>query len=896
MSGSSYEPGRSARTYASIALLALSGSLAACGPAAPPAQQPVPRPKPQKMGLESQLGAGPMARVPSGTYGPHVVLTTTGPVVAWAEPLEDGVSWHTMVRGTDRRLRLGPDLAETPGTLSFFKLDRAKAGAVLASVVRRDGLETLAVALVGEKGASLPRELSAEEGEILWVAGVPDAQSARVLWARRRGAGAEISMAALDALGAVRAREVLRTQGVGWQLGYGAAGTWLASLEGSSHKATLMLTRLDAAAGERRSIELAKGLEGADQLDVSVGDRTVLVTLRESGASGARLLMAEVDAVGSIVVSLSPIAGPRGAQSLLRLLPGSRSKRPWLAWEEAALDGAAWRRVLLARLGSAGAPSPEAWLDVHDASSLLPSLAETDGTLVALTREAACTGPDCTANESGLSLVALGADASGAPLVGRIPGLPEALDRGSLCWDLDCLGSVCALLCAETGTPTSVHFVSIEPGKALALSGIRPGAEGANPSALHGLSGAPRMLRRDVIATMAELSDVALAQGESKTLLSWVTDFDPTLRPHVSKGPAPDGRLEPYQAELHALCLEPGTPAGAPPRVTQDTTVSRRARSLGGVALSAERSGRRVLGWAALDQGRAHVFVTSLDPQGRKIKQRMLSRNSGEVTDVQVLATATGFLVLWVDDRSGPGQVYAQAIDEQLNPVGLERALTTQARAPVGLAALLRRNEVILTFADGDGDRSGSIFVMSVDAATLEPKVRPRVLSHGQSSASVSGGSATVEGRSGHAHSPLLFVGPQGDLGVAFVERQGTGEGQATSDLLALRLGDDLRITGAPVQLMPAVEVASFAMDCDPTGCRAVAVSPGSRRAEVWGASSADGAFWRSEFLLSLDGDAQLLPAPVLAGQGAYVAAPSSEGAFTLERVTVDFGLAPPTR
>jgi hypothetical protein len=833
------------------------------------------------MGLESPLGAGPMARVASGTHGPHLVLTTKGPVVAWAEPLEDGVGWHTRVRGTDRRLRIGPELAKTPGTLSFFKLDRAKAGAVLTRVTRRDGVQTLSAALVSEKGATLPRELSTEEGEVLWVAAVPDALAARVLWARRRGAGAEISMAGLDGLGVPTASEVLRTQGLGWQLAHGGAGTWLASLEGSSHKASLMLTRLDATAGEHRSIELGKGLQGADQLDVSVGDRGVLVTLRESGSAGPRLLMVEVDASGEISRPLQPITGPRGAQSLLRLLPGSGSKRPWLVWEEPALDGASWRRVLLARLGRDGAPGPEAWLDVHDASSLFPSLAQAEGTLVALTRQAPCPEPDCANSDSGLSLVALGSDANGAPLVARVPGLPEDLARGSLCWDLDCLGDACALLCAETDTPTSVHFVSVEPGKALAEAGVPAGAEGPHRSALHGLSGAPRMLRRDVIATMAEISDLALAQGEGKTLLSWVTDFDPTLRPHQTKGPAPDGRLEPFQAELHALCLEPGAIAG-PPRIIQDTTVSRRARSLGGVALSAERAGRRVLGWAALDQGRAHVFVTLVDGNGRKVKQRMLSRNSGEVTDVQVLATATGFLVLWVDDRSGPEQVYAQAVDEQLNPVGPERALTTQAQAAVGLVALLRRDEVILSFADGEGGRSGSIFVMSVDARTLEPKVRSRTLSYGQRST----------GQPGHAHSPVLFVGPQGGLNVAFVESHGTGDGQMKSDLLALRLDDGLRVMGAPMQLIPAVDVSSFAVECDARGCRLLAIAPGARRAEVWGAGSPDGTLWRSEFLLSIDGDAQLLPAPVLAGAEGYVAAPGVDDTFSLERLTIDFGQA----
>ena len=860
-----------------------------------------------------------MARVPSGTYGPHLVLTTSGPVVAWAEPLDDGVSWHTLVRGTDTRLRLGPELAKTAGQLSFFKLDRARTGAVLARVTRKDGVDAVVATLLSGKGASVPRVLSAEEGEVLWVASVPDVQGARVLWARRRGGSAEISMAGLDDLGVAGQSELLRKQGVGWQLAEGGAGIWLASLEGSAHKAALMLTRLDVSSGERRSIELAKGLTGADQLDVWVGDARVVVTLREVGSAATRLLMAEVDAAGAVSVPLRPITEPRGTQGLLRLLSRTGSKRPWLAWEEPALDGASWRRVLLARLREGGVASPDAWLDVHDASSLFPSVAEADGALVALTREAPCTEPGCDASESGLALVALGTDASGAQMVTRLSGLPEGLERGSLCWDLDCMGGACALLCAETDTPTSVHFVSVQPGRALERSGVAPSSAGASAGPLHGLSGAPRLLRRDVVMAVAEVSDLALGQGDGKAVLSWVTDFDPTLRPGQPGARAPDGRPEPYQAELHALCLDraKATPAPSAPsapsateaatvrsgpvHVIQDTTVSRRARSLGGVALSGVRSDKRVLGWAALDQGRAHVFVTLLDAQGRKLKQRLLSRNSGEVTDVQVLATPTGFLALWVDDRTGTGQIYAQAIDDQLNSVGPERALTTQAQAPIGLFALLRRGEVILTFADGEGDRSGSIFALSVDAATLEPAVHLRNLSRDSRAAegsagagSAGAGSAATRPPSGHAHSPLLFVGPQSQLGVAFVERRERGDGQSASELFGLRLDDGLRAVGSPTVLVPAAFVSSFAIDCDPHGCHLLAVSPGARRAELWGASSADGVLWRSEFLMSLDGDAQLLPSPVLAGSDAYLAAPSGQDTFNLERLTIDFGSVAP--
>jgi len=818
-----------------------------------------------------------MAVVPSGTFGPHLALTAVGPFAAWAEPIADGVRWRTMAPGTKARLRLGPTLPSTTGMLAFFKLDRANSGAVLAQVTKKDRIDTVSVTLLKPSGAAAPQEVSAEEGEVLWVASAPEGQAARVVWARRQGAGAEISTAALDGLGALGPREVVRRGSIGWQLAAGGAGVWLATLEGSAQKAALVLTRLDAPLKEGRSIEVARDLKGADQVDLWVGESTLVLGIREGDASAPRLHMAEVDAAGTVSVPLHPITPPRGPQSLLRLLPSAGSPRPWLAWEEPALDGPSWRRVLFARLGKDGTQAPEAWLDVHDEGSLLPGVAEASGNVVALTRGEACEKPECGADRSGLSLLAFGGaaggPAAGTPLVSEVPGLPAGLGRGALCWDLDCLGADCAALCADTDTPTSVHFASFTPAKALGNRGVSAAPGGDQSLALRSLVGGPRLVEREPLSATSALSDLTFARSEERTLLSWVTDFDPSLRPAQLSRPAADGRLEPYQAELRVLCLE--RPARADrPRVTQDTVVSRRARSLGGVSLSGERAGRRVLGWAALDQGRAHVFATLLDAQGKKLKQRMLGRNSGEVTDVQVVATPTGFLLLWVDDRSGRGQVYAQAVDGELNSVGPERTLTTDTTAPIGLSVLAREDAVVLAYADGKGDQSGSISVMSVTAGATAPITPPRAISEGE----------------GHAHSPVLFVEPKGGLAVMFVQQAPPEQGRAKRELRALALDSGLRPLGKQAPLLPGVDVDALALDCDATGCRLLTLSTGMERGELWAAASPDGVAFRSQFVLALDGSAEFLPAPALHGTEAYVVNPSGDGGYFVERLVIDFG------
>lgn len=810
-----------------------------------------------------------MARVPSGTFGPHMIITEAGPFVAWAEPDPDGVRWRTMVAGSETRLRVGPELPKTPGLLSFFELGRASGGAVLAQVTRRDRDDVVSATLLRPSGAGAAVELSATDGEVLWVASAPEGRGARVLWARLRGSDAEIGGAVLSDSGAPSPSEVVRTGATGWQLASGPAGTWLATLEGTAAAAKVVLTRLDVPPQERKSIEAVRGVEGADQIELSVGEAGPVVVFREEHAGTPRLRMVQVDRTGQVGAPrlLTP---PRSEQSLLAVVPDDGRGAPWLAWEEPALDGPAWRRVLLARLEADGVGGPEAWLDVQDEGDLLPDLAGTAQGLFALTRAPGCS--ECGRGPSGLSVSRLEVGPGGRPSVQRVGDLPQGLDRDALCWDLDCWGAECAVLCAESETPTPVHFVRLAAG---AVSSSAGGSASAEMQPLRVLVGGPRLLRRDTVATVPALSDLALAPAGAGLLLSWVTDFDPSLRPAKLTKPAPDGRLEPYQAEVRALLLK-GTGEAASPTLeaVTDTVISRRARSLGGVSLSNERLGRHVLGWAALDQGRAHVFATLLDAHGKKLKQRMLGRQSGEVTDVQVLATASGFLLVWIDDRSGRGQIYAQAVDQELNQVGPERTLTSETKAPIGLHALIMGSEILLTFADESSEGQDGVFVMSVDGSSVVPVVPPRKLPH----------------LAGHAHSPQLFVDPKGGLCVAFIEERETSPGEVIEELRSSPIDAGLRPARAPRTLVPNVNVSGFALGCAADGCRVV-LAGGVDRSEVWAAASSDGAVWRAQFLMAHGGEASLLPPPpLLFGQDAYIAGSNGADEFVVERIAIDFG------
>src|SRR5690606_23234908 len=105
----------------------------------------------------------------------------------------------------------------------------------------------------------------------------------------------------------------------------------------------------------------------------------------------------------------------------------------------------------------------------------------------------------------------------------------------------------------------------------------------------------------------------------------------------------------------------------------------------GGVSLSSFQDGRALVGWAALDQGKPHVFLTLVDQAGKKVRQQMLTKIGAEVSDVSVARTADGFVVLWIDDRNGTPEVYGTLLDRELRAVSSEQRLTEGALEPSDL-------------------------------------------------------------------------------------------------------------------------------------------------------------------------------------------------------------------
>src|SRR5689334_21429096 len=125
--------------------------------------------------------------------------------------------------------------------------------------------------------------------------------------------------------------------------------------------------------------------------------------------------------------------------------------------------------------------------------------------------------------------------------------------------------------------------------------------------------------------------------------------------------------------------------------------LSLRAHSLGGIALSTSGAGTDVLAaWTGLDAGQPQVFLTLVGPDGARRSQRMLTRKSGDASDVATAAIPNGWLVAWVDERDKDPELYATRVDGKLARIGNEQRLTkapgpaTQVTiAPVGDAAIV---------------------------------------------------------------------------------------------------------------------------------------------------------------------------------------------------------------
>jgi hypothetical protein len=433
-----------------------------------------------------------------------------------------------------------------------------------------------------------------------------------------------------------------------------------------------------------------------------------------------RLYGAVLDGAGGIVKPAAPLGTPFGPQAVLRIVPPAnpdlradsvRPGRPFLVWEN-LLERSASNRAIRVTALSPDEPfgDPTAVIDFFAADGTLPELAPTSHQgLVALTLAPACklAGP-CADDRMTPTFLSFDENLhvmASEPL--RIDELGG--DVPDLAWGLTCRSNECFTLVAGPKTPAPVYTVPLD----VRSKGYRPAARRLSELP------PPRASAIEAVGRSDSVSDLSAARVGASTLVSWVTYFDPTTPMVKPKKPAPDGKYEPIRAVLNVRALPDQGPK------PETGVLSYRAHSFGGVAVSPgdPARGDGLIVWTAVDGKEPQVFVTLVGADGKKKLQKMLTHTKGGVSEVAAAFAGDGWVVAWIDERTGTSQIYATKVDYKLHQMMPERRVGTAASTATGVQLFLRGDSLIAIWSDARGQTPGvaDIFVARLATRDLSP-------------------------------------------------------------------------------------------------------------------------------------------------------------------------------
>lgn len=857
--------------------------LSACGGGAGPAQ--VPRPAPH---AKSAVGRPPgggglvgsrahvLGRFPEGTFGPRLRLARGDGHAVWATAEAAEVSFfaRSVVQGRpqDELERL---MAVGPG-LRFFELGSMNDGmTALLTIVGDEAGESLGASVVSRVGQLLSGPHLAErvEGRILWVETFPTPAGATLVWAteRERG-GAHLMSVALTAEGLAGVPRQLSQGARAWQLEPTPSGAVLAITREQGRGQSVELLRLGPdGAPLGASVSIDAPAFGALDLDVATDADGIVVAYGVETDAGTNIRTARLDAQGKVVVGAAAMTSPRGEQFLVRLV--SREQGVVAVWEEPQHARSGARELFVSPLDQAAkSGGPALILRARGEDPLLPAFAASGERLVTLSLSDACDGP-APCGTLGRFWTEAFAGATGPRSAelwfpAQSPGSASEPTRPTMSWDLSCDAERCFALLAGSGTAPHVLLAELSP------SSLRP-----LPAVARAPSPKVRLRRAESLGAVEELADLVGAPSGGGELLSWVTFFDPS-RPYVAPSrPAPDGRLAPVRALLHTQFVS--SRAGGEVAGVADHVISYRARTLGGVSLSEPQGDQRLLAWAALDGTEPQVFATLLDEKGHKLRQKMLTRAPGEITDVSAVAALGGFVIAWVDGRSGSPEVFVAFVDRELRLREPERRLLKGPRSPTGLALRGEGPCIRLLLSDaarvgGAGDVLSTCF--DPETFTLTAPLSP------------------VWPTERHSHSPqfLSSTGGEGSSGwFGFIEQDGHDSSPRSSRLLLGELAGPGAARG-PMGLDFDGVVQSFGGTCREGSCRLAVVVAARGGAELWGLVFPENRGFEEEapqpvFLARASEGAAQTAKPVIIGDHVFFETRRSDGRRQLMRVTVDF-------
>ncbi|HYP88335.1 MAG TPA: hypothetical protein VEQ59_09275, partial [Polyangiaceae bacterium] len=412
-------------------------------------------------------------------------------------------------------------------------------------------------------------------------------------------------------------------------------------------------------------------------------------------------------------------------------------------------------------------------------------------------------------------------------------------------WGLTCQANGCFALAAPSRSPAGLFSVPLP----LRANAFRPAAEEVAPL------GKPRVVASDVLlSAAAPLSQIAVGELPGRSLVGYVTDFDPTTPWQKLSKPAEDGRLEPLRARI---AVRPFKTDGSFAPLADEQVVSLRAHSLGGLALLTDKTAKETLSvWAGLDKGEPQIFLTGIGPDGKRGQQRMLTHKNGAASDAAGLAVDGGYLVAWVDERSGDAEVYAARVSRAFEKASPEQRLTSADGAASELLLTRVGGKPYAVWADARaGEEPGWA---DIYGAFLRP-----------SDASRDGRELRLSNTRPHSFSPQVSQLPGGAV-LAWLEE--AADGNPASVRLAL-LGASGEVDGN-VSVVPVEAGAprGLGLDCQDVACRVVVTVEAEGRGEIYGFEWRPSTDARVTRLSSLGAPSAATVAPLVRGSSVYVA------------------------
>ncbi len=795
-----------------------------------------------------------LGHVPAGTFGPHLVVEKGRRLVAWAIGSGARQGFYALSLPSDR----APGAAQRFGdVLPGLELMRVRPDGTVGFVIvtsRAAGQNYVIEGYsLGADGMlrSGPRVLAETPSRVTWLDAVPTARGALVVWAEKNGEQADVYAVPFGLLGPEGAPKRQVRAALAWQVARFGGGAALATVEAAG-KGRDVVVRFIGDDGQRAApdIKVAEGVHAELDLDFSVAKDKTLLAFSESVGFERRLMLAELDQSGALRHAAQPATLPRGDQSLYALVASPESPDAFVVWQEARKASTVGRRLELARVDENGALSKgsELSLEVGD-DPVLPSFVKTPTGLAVAARTLVCepgqSAEQCRKSPEVPAVVHLDRDL-GRTSTTRVQ--LEPLDKAApdLVWDLGIEGGSLWALAARAEDPAPVFLERL----ALPSAGVK---SVKRPAAL------PQVRLDRGVLEVPDLVDFDVWPKADGTVVTWLSYFDPNT-PYVKPTtPAPDGKREPVRAILRSETLlgeADERAVGLPTKVPEaETTISWRAHSLGGLASATAENGLRLLVWSALDAGQPEVFLTLVDQAGKKVKQRMLTHAPGDVSDVAAVRVPDGWVVAWVDGRGDKTEVYAVRLDERIETVGQERALTAGSVNPTGVQLLTRGDRVLAAWSDARGaSRRG---YADIYLATLSTK-----------DASTLSGPIKLASTELHSYVPVLTARGQG-AALAFIEGEPDVESSEASSVFVAELDADGRALAAPTRLALNGRPTSLALACQDV-CMLAATLDVGRRSELWGVSFDQGAFGVPELLSVLTLPPDEAVAPVFAGGALY--------------------------